>query len=73
MSKYIYMDNAATTPVKEEVLKEMMPYFTEKYGNPSSVYSLASKSKVVVENAREQVANAIGADKKEIFFYCWWF
>ncbi len=68
MSKYIYMDNAATTPVKEEVLKEMMPYFTEKYGNPSSVYSLASKSKVVVENAREQVANAIGADKKEIFF-----
>ncbi len=68
MSRYIYMDNAATTSVKEEVLKEMLPYFSEKYGNPSSVYSLASTSKVAVEKAREQVANAIGADKKEIYF-----
>lgn len=68
MSRYIYMDNAATTSVKEEVLKEMLPYFSEKYGNPSSVYSLASTSKVAVEKAREQVANAIGAGKKEIFF-----
>ncbi|MEW8973194.1 MAG: cysteine desulfurase NifS [Tissierellaceae bacterium] len=68
MSRYIYMDNAATTSVKEEVLKEMLPYFSEKYGNPSSVYSLASTSKVAVEKAREQVANVIGADKKEIFF-----
>ena len=68
MSKYIYMDNAATTPVKEEVLEAMLPYFTEKYGNPSSVYSLGSESKVAVEKAREQVAKALGADKKEIFF-----
>ena len=68
MSKYIYMDNAATTPVKKEVLEEMMPYFTEHYGNPSSVYSLGSSSKVAVEKAREQVATALGADKKEIFF-----
>ncbi len=67
MSKYIYMDNAATTPVKEEVLEAMLPYFTEKYGNPSSVYSLGSESKVAVEKAREQVAKALGADKKEIF------
>ena len=68
MSKYIYMDNAATTPLKKEVLEEMLPYFTEHYGNPSSVYSLGSTSKVAVEKAREQVANALGADKKEIFF-----
>ncbi|NLY45338.1 MAG: aminotransferase class V-fold PLP-dependent enzyme, partial [Tissierella sp.] len=68
MSKYIYMDNAATTPLKKEVLDEMLPFFTEHYGNPSSVYSLGSASKVSVEKAREQVANALGADKKEIFF-----
>lgn len=68
MEKYIYMDNAATTPVKKEVLDEMLPYFSENYGNPSSIYSLGSKSKVAVEKAREQVAKAIGADKKEIYF-----
>lgn len=68
MHKYIYMDNAATTPVKKEVLDEMLPYFSENYGNPSSIYSLGSKSKVAVEKAREQVAKAIGADKKEIYF-----
>lgn len=68
MGKYIYMDNAATTPVKKEVLEEMIPYFTEKYGNPSSVYSLGSISKRAVEDAREKVAKAINADKREIFF-----
>ncbi len=68
MTKYIYMDNAATTPVKKEVLDEMLPYFSEHYGNPSSVYSLGSQSKVAVEKAREQVANALGADKSEVYF-----
>ena len=68
MDKYIYMDNAATTAVKKEVLEVMIPYFSEFYGNASSIYSLGSKSKVAVEKAREQVANALGADKKEIFF-----
>lgn len=68
MKKYIYMDNAATTQVKKEVLEEMLPYFTEKYGNPSSVYSLGSQSRRAVEDAREKVANAIGAEKREIFF-----
>lgn len=68
MSKYIYMDNSATTPVKKEVLDEMIPFFTEKYGNPSSIYSLGSASKVAIEKAREQVAKVLGADKKEIFF-----
>lgn len=52
MTKYIYMDNAATTPVKE-VLDEMLPFFSEQYGNPSSVYSLANASKMAVEKARE--------------------
>lgn len=68
MSEYIYMDNSATTPVKKEVLDEMLPYFSEKYGNPSSIYSLGANSKIAVEKAREQVAKALGADKNEIFF-----
>lgn len=68
MDNYIYMDNSATTPVKEEVLEVMLPYFTEKFGNPSSVYSLGSQSKVAVEEAREKIAKAIGAKPKEIFF-----
>lgn len=68
MNHYIYMDNSATTPIKEEVLDEMMPYLTENYGNPSSVYSLGSKAKVAVEKSRDQVAKALGGDKKEIFF-----
>ena len=68
MRKYVYMDNSATTPVKEEVLEEMLPYFNEKYGNPSSIYSLGNQSKVAIEKAREQVAKALGAKSKEIFF-----
>lgn len=66
--KHIYMDNAATTPVKKEVLDVMLPYFTEKYGNASSIYRLGRESKKAIENAREEVAKAIGADTKEIFF-----
>lgn len=68
MKDVIYLDNAATTPVKKEVLEEMLPFFSENYGNPSSVYSLGSRSKVAVEDAREQVAKAIGASPREIFF-----
>lgn len=68
MDKLIYMDNSATTPVKKEVLDAMLPYFSEMYGNPSSIYSLGSKSKIAVEDAREKVAKAIGANSKEIFF-----
>lgn len=68
MKKYIYMDNAATTPVKQEVLDEMIPFFTEKYGNPSSVYSLGSMSKRAMEDTRTKIANTIGANNREIFF-----
>lgn len=63
-----YFDNAATTKVKEEVLKEMLPYFNEKYGNPSAVYAISRESKKAIESAREKVANLIGASKNEIYF-----
>jgi cysteine desulfurase len=68
MKKMIYMDHSATTPVKKEVLEEMLPYFTEFYGNPSSVYALSNYSRTAIDKAREQVAKAIGAKKNEIFF-----
>jgi cysteine desulfurase len=64
----IYMDNAATTPVREEVLEEMLPYFGEMYGNPSSLYGTAAASKQAIETAREQVATALGATPGEIYF-----
>lgn len=63
-----YFDNAATTATRPEVAKEIMPYFTEQFGNPSSVYKIAQKNKNAVEHAREQVANAIGAGVNEIYF-----
>lgn len=68
MNKMIYMDHSATTPVKKEVLEEMLPYFSEFYGNPSSVYALSNHSRLAIDKAREQVAKAIGARKTEIFF-----
>ncbi len=68
MKKQVYMDNAATTPLKKEVLDEMLPYLTDYYGNPSSVYSLGSRSKKAVEGAREKVAKVLGVNKREIYF-----
>lgn len=68
MNKIIYADHSATTPVKEEVLKEMLPYFCENYGNPSSKYSIGRKSKEAIEKSRKQVALAIGANENEIYF-----
>ncbi len=66
--KTIYFDNAATTPVRKEVLTEIMPYFSDIYANASSVYDIAAQSRKAVEKAREQVAKAIGAQKDEIYF-----
>ena len=57
--KLIYMDNAATTPVKPEVLDAMLPYFTEKFGNPSSIYSISSENKKAITDAREVIAKTI--------------
>ncbi|HEY4543651.1 MAG TPA: cysteine desulfurase NifS [Tissierellaceae bacterium] len=68
MNKLIYMDNAATTAMTKEVVEAMLPFMTEKYGNPSSVYSLGSEARVAVEEARESIANHLGAESKEIFF-----
>ncbi|MBU1120000.1 cysteine desulfurase NifS [Patescibacteria group bacterium] len=66
--KNIYLDHASTTAVKPEVLETMLPYFTEKYGNPSSIYSLGRENKKAIDNAREKVAKALNAQPKEIFF-----
>ena len=68
MNKQIYLDYSATTPVKEAVLNEMIPYFTEKFGNPSSLYTAGQDSKSAITVARERIAKLIGADPKEIFF-----
>lgn len=66
--RQVYLDYSATTPVKEEVLNEMLPYFTQNFGNPSSLYTKGLESKEAVDKAREQVANLIGATPKEIYF-----
>ena len=68
MEKIRYFDHAATTATKEEVLKEMLPYFTLNYGNASSIYSIGRKSKKAVEESRHKVAYAIGTEAKEIYF-----
>lgn len=66
--KIIYVDHAATTYVKPEVFDEMRPYFTEYYGNPSSIYSLGRESKKAIEKARAQIAFYLGAHSTEIYF-----
>ena len=68
MSDIKYFDHAATTKVHEEVFEAMKPFFCESFGNASSIYGLGVKSRIAVEAAREQVANAIGAKSKEIYF-----
>ena len=68
MSKLIYLDNAATTKTAPEVVEAMLPYFTEYYGNPSSVYSFAAQNKEVITQQREIIANALGAKTEEIYF-----
>lgn len=64
----IYMDHSATTYVKPEVLDTMIPFFTEHFGNPSSVYGIARHSKKAIDAARVQIATALGADPYEIYF-----
>src|SRR4026208_1520461 len=64
----IYLDYNATTPVLPEVLETMMPYFTSEWGNPSSTYKFGSKLKAVIETARVQVAELVGAQPREIIF-----
>ena len=66
--KIIYMDNAATTPVKPEVLEAMLPYFTEKFGNPSSIYSISSENKKAITDARDLLAKSINTTAENIYF-----
>ena len=66
--RIIYFDHAATTPVRPEVLEEMVPYFSKVYGNPSSIYSLGREAKKAIEKARERTAAALNALPEEIYF-----
>ncbi len=66
--RQVYLDYSATTPVKDEVLSAMLPYFTKQFGNPSSLYTIGLESKEAVENARGSVAALIGASPQEIYF-----
>ena len=68
MEKLIYLDNAATTATRPEVLEAMLPYFGEYYGNAASIYRFAGKSTKAVDEARRTVADALGAKKGEIYF-----
>lgn len=68
MSDLIYLDHAATTAVHPDVLKEMLPYFTDKFGNPSSVYGFAANNKNKLTEARETIAGVLGAKPEEIYF-----
>lgn len=68
MGKVIYLDNAATTRTAPEVVEAMIPYFTEHYGNPSSIYGFAAANKEVITGYREKIANVLGAKCEEIYF-----
>lgn len=68
MDKFLYLDNAATTKTAPEVLEAMLPYFTEKFGNPSSVYTFAAGNKEVVDVQRDWIAATLGAKSNEIYF-----
>lgn len=68
MSDFIYMDHAATTYLKPEVLEEMKPYLTDYFGNPSSMYSISRENKKAIDKARQQAASSINAKIEEIYF-----
>ena len=66
--KRIYLDNAATTPLDPEVLKAMLPFLSDSFGNPSSIHSFGQETRAVVEEARDKIAGLIGARSEEIVF-----
>ena len=68
MEKIIYLDHAATTPARPEVVEAMMPYFTEKFWNPSSVYSPAAEAKKAVNEVRDRIAESLGTQSQDIYF-----
>ncbi|MBR4880612.1 MAG: aminotransferase class V-fold PLP-dependent enzyme [Clostridia bacterium] len=68
MERFVYADNAATTPVSESVRRAMLPFFEEGWGNPSSLHRKGREAKAAIDNARSRVAAAIGAEAREIYF-----
>ena len=66
--KIIYLDHAATTAARPEVVEAMIPYFTEKFGNPSSIYSIASGNKKVITDVRETIAKSLNTNTQDIYF-----
>jgi len=68
MDRKVYADNAATTPVDKRVVEAMLPYFTDVWGNPSSLYSIGNEAKAALDDARARIADLIGAEPNEIFF-----
>lgn len=68
MKKLIYLDHAATTATRPEVIEAMLPYFSESYGNASSVYDFASKSKNAIQKARKIIGDALGVPEQDIYF-----
>jgi len=68
MNKVIYLDHAATTATRPEVVEAMLPYFTEEFGNPSSIYDMGAKNKAVIATARETIAQSIGTESANIYF-----
>ena len=68
VSTRIYFDNAATTALDKEVLEAMMPYLTDHFGNPSSIYSYGRETRLAIENARKSVAKTLGTKPANIFF-----
>lgn len=68
MNQIIYLDHAATTATKPEVVEAMLPYFTEKFGNPSSIYGVGAENKNAINHSRDVIANALGAKSEEIYF-----
>ena len=67
----IYLDNAATAPMKKGAYEKMLPYLTKYYANPSGAYDFSKQSADAMDKAREQIASLIGADKNEIYFTPW--
>ncbi|MBI2907583.1 MAG: cysteine desulfurase NifS [Chloroflexi bacterium] len=68
MARFVYLDHAATTPVHPRVLEAMLPYFSEKYGNPSSIYGIAQESRKALDESRETVASVLGCRPNEVIF-----
>jgi|GEM_PF-2436441 len=68
MDHYVYLDNSATTKISERVFQSMVPYLTEHYGNPSSIYTMGREASMAIEAARAKVAAAFNASPREIYF-----